>query len=58
MNENISSKQIIAMIIGFSCLIILIIVGYYLSKDKNYSEVKIYESSEFIFKKESKYTGF
>ena len=56
MNENISSKQIIFMIVGLSLLIVFVLVSYFLS-NKNYDHVKVDSSQNFVFKRNSDYSG-
>lgn len=57
MNENISSKQIIAMLIGFSIFILFIVAVYYFSKPKTYFSAKIDPTLDFVYQKESDYSG-
>ena len=57
MNENISSKQIIVMLVGFSIFILFIIAVYYFSRPKTYQFAKIDPSLDFVYQKESEYSG-
>lgn len=55
-NENISNKQIIGLIIGFFFLIILAIIIHNLSSP-NYESAKIEEDKEYVYKKETEEEG-
>lgn len=56
MNEDISRKQIFIMIFFFFILILMVIGIYFLSHS-NYEKVKIDKDKDYIYRKQSPYTG-